>query len=151
MLLVLGLSVAVLLWLGVMQGIVWSYNRQASVAAVAGHLVEDRYQHIALTDVIRYHTAGWTATFFVLFVLLELAAFPLWQLLGFSGVLALVYGNAAITRGESEWMGKNDSSAVTLFGRRRDALWYRLLMVAEWAAYLALIVLTAHLVVSVFA
>jgi hypothetical protein len=142
---VLGLIVAIAIWVGAMRVLMWSMNKQVSVVIGSGLPVEDRYRHITLRRVASYHTLGWTVAILVFFVLLELTAFPLWQMLGFAGLLALVYGTSAVARGESEWIGKDDPERVALFGRLRDAVWYRVLMVIEWAAYLASIVFMADL------
>ncbi|HEX5984854.1 MAG TPA: hypothetical protein VFY69_11665 [Solirubrobacterales bacterium] len=148
MLIIAGLLISILSWIGVVRLIVWSYNRQAAALVVSDHSLDGQFQPLAMKDVMTYHTVGWTVAIFVFFVLLEMASFPLWQLLGFAGVLALVYGTSAISRGETEWVRKNNPAAAPLFGRRRDQVWYRVLMVAEWASYLAVIILTVHLLFS---
>jgi hypothetical protein len=148
---VLGLVAAIAIWAGTMRVLVWSMNKQVSVVLASGLPVEDRYRHITLRKVARYHPLGWTVAILVFFVLLKLAAFPLWQLLGYAGLLSLVYGTYAVARGESEWIGKDDPERVALFGPLRDALWYRVLMVMEWVAYLAAIVFSADLLVGLAA
>jgi hypothetical protein len=99
--------------------------------------------------VARRHTPGWTAAIFVFFVLLGLADFPLWQSLAFGGLLSLVYGTNEVAREENERV-ESEPKGVPLFGRLRDAAWYRLLAVAEWASYLASIVFGAYLLLSLF-
>lgn len=144
----LGLLIATGVWVGVLQLIAWTWNRHVLVMADSDIRVDKGDRHMTIDRVARYHSLGWTAAFLVFFALLELADFPLWQLLGFAGLLALVYGTSAIARGQNEWVGKDDPASVALFGQRRDAAWYRALMVTEWAAYLASIVLAAHLIMS---
>ncbi|HEU5062007.1 MAG TPA: hypothetical protein VFT79_02500 [Solirubrobacterales bacterium] len=146
-----GLLAALSMWLVAMGVIAWTWNRHVAVMTASGVEVDDRDRHISVERVARYHTLGWTVVLFIFFVLLDLAAFPLWQRLGFSGLLALVYGGHAISRGEGEWVGRDDPGAFALFGRFRDALWYRVLMVTDWAAYLATIVFGADLAVELIA
>lgn len=145
----LGLAIAVMVWILAIRAIAWSFDRQVAAVAAAGLPVEDRFRRISMKEVARYHTLGWTAAIFIFFVLLELAAFPLWQLLGFAGLLSLVYGTSAVARGESEWIGKDDAENVAVFGPVKDAIWYRMLMIIEWAAYLVSIVFGANLLSGV--
>jgi len=151
MALALGILLSVTIWVGVMQIIAWTWNQHVSKLAASGQRVDARDRHMSISRVAHYHTVGWTFAIFLFFVLLDLADFPLWQMLGFAGLLALVYGTGAITRGEGEWVGKDDPQGKALFGRRRDALWYRVLMVADWAAYLACIVFGAALTMEALA
>lgn len=143
MLSAIGLFIAITIWIGVLHLIACTWNRHVLAMVNSGVEVVEGDRRMTIDRVARYHTLGWTVAIFVFFVLLELADFPLWQLLGFAGLLSLVYGMSAVSRGESEWIGRDDPAAVALFGHRRDAIWYRMLMILDWAAYLAAIVFAA--------
>jgi hypothetical protein len=145
---VVGLLLALGAWLLVMQIIVWTWNQHVAIMVAAGAEIDDRDRRMRIRRVARRHTLGWTSVFFVFFVLLLVADFPLWQVLAFSFLLAFVYGANAIARGESEWVGRENPRDLALFGPRRDALLYRMLAVADWAAYLAGIAFAADVLFS---
>lgn len=56
----LGLVIAVVAWLLAIRAIAWSFNRQVAAVVTAGLPVEDRFRHISMKDVARYHSLGWT-------------------------------------------------------------------------------------------
>jgi hypothetical protein len=143
---VIWLVLAILLWIGILHGIAWTWNRHVAVMLSSGIQVDTSDQHMTIWRVASYHTVDWTVTFFILFLILELATFPLWQILGLAGLLSLYFGTAAVAKGENEWIGRDGPGAVSLFGRLRDAIWYRTLMVLEWFTHLAVLVLVANLI-----
>jgi hypothetical protein len=146
----IGLLIALVAWMVVMRAIAWSWNKHASVIADGGLHVAESDQHMTVARIARRHTVGWTLALLGFFVLLGLAEFPLWQQLALAGILAVVYGTSSIKRGESEWAGKDEPDRVALFGRIRDAIWYRVLAASEWAAYLVGLVFVGSLLVSIF-
>jgi hypothetical protein len=146
----LGLLIAIVAWVGVAHVAVWSWNRHVAVLVASGLQVDDADTPLGVGRLARRHTPGWTAAILVFFLLLGLADFPLWQSLGFAGLLSLVYGTNEVAREESE-RDESEPKGVPLFGRLRDAAWYRLLAVAEWASYLASIVFGAYLLLELVA
>lgn len=146
----IALLIALVAWMAVMRTIAWSWNKHASVIADGGLHVAESDQRMTMARIARRHTVGWTLTLFGFFVLLGLAEFPLWQQLALAGILAVIYGTSSIKRGESEWAGRDEPDRMALFGRVRDAIWYRALAASEWAAYLVALVFVGNLLVGVF-
>jgi hypothetical protein len=145
----IGLLVAALAaWVGVLCGIVWTWNRHVAVMADSGQHFSEADRRIDVGRVIRRHTLGWTLFYAGFFALMDLASFPLWQRLGFAVVLAVVYGTTSMRREEEEWIEAESAARPALFGRVRDAIWYRVLAVGEWAAYLGSTALAADLLVG---
>lgn len=144
----LGLLLAILFWIGILWGIAWTWNRHVEVLLASGVQVDEADQHMTIKRVARYHTVGLAITFFIFFLVLGLATFPLWQLLGIAGCLSLYFGPSAVARSEDEWTSRHDPGDLALLGRQSDAIWYRVLMVLEWAFYLGIIVLAAYLLVE---
>jgi len=146
MLVIGGLLIALVLWIGAMSGIVWSWNRHVPLVMAAGFEVEEKNQHIDLARVARRHTLGWTAFFAGIFLVLALWNFPLGQRVLFAVVLSAIYGLSRIKRGEATRLGKDEPSRVAMFGVARDRLWYRVLATGDWAGYLVGIVFATELV-----
>jgi hypothetical protein len=139
---------ALILWVGAMGAIVWSWNRHVPIVISAGFDVRPNLQHIGLVDVLRRHTAGWTFFFVLWFFVLGISDFPLWQQLGIAALLAVVYGLSRIRRGEENRIGGNEPERVAMFGEVRDKVWYRALAIAEWAGYLSVIALATTLILK---
>lgn len=144
------LAVALAAWAGFLCCVVWTWNRQVAVMAESGLYVREADRRIDMVRAVRRHTLGWTLFFAGCFVLMDLASFPLWQRLGFVTVLAVAYGTTSIRRDEEDWIRETNLARPALFGRARDAAWYRVLAVGEWAAYLSSLALVADLLVGVF-
>jgi hypothetical protein len=139
---------ALVLWMGAMRAIVWSWNRHVPIVISAGFDVRPNLQRIGLVDVLRRHTVGWTFFFILWFVVLGISDFPLWQQLVIAALLAVAYGLSRIRRGEENRIGGTEPGRVAMFGEVRDKVWYRVLAIAEWAGYLSVIALTTTLILE---
>lgn len=149
LILILGLLLAVVGWIGVLVVIARTTVRHADLGVKAGASITESDRNVTPRRVARRHTPGWTIAFFIFFLLLQLVAFPFWQLVAFICVLSVIYGLSAISSGETAWIGRKDRGAIVLFGRLGDAVWYRALAVADWLLYLAIIVLSSALFAEV--
>lgn len=149
MLSIVGLALAFSLWIGAMEGIVWSRHRSVPIIMAAGFDVKKRDQRISIARVARRHTLGWTAFFVMFFLILALTSFPLWQRLGFAAILSIIYGLSGVSRGEKHTIGNDEPHRVAMFGPVRDRIWYRILAIAEWVGYLGSLVFATQLVFQV--
>jgi hypothetical protein len=91
MLAVADLFIALLVWVGVMWVITWSWDRHVQVYLAAGVVVPED-QRSTIKRRAQRHTLGWTAFFVGFFLVLALSDFPLWQRLGIAAVLSIYYG-----------------------------------------------------------
>lgn len=131
-----------------MKGFTWTWERNAELMLSKDLPISESDRHLSIRQVAGRHTVGWTLAILGFFVLLDIASFTLGQRLAFAGLLSLIYGSTSVKRDEDAWH-KNGFDRVTLFGPIKDAAWYRVLAIGEWAAYLVMLVVAASLSVQV--
>lgn len=137
---------SLLLWFAAMQAITWSWGHRLDAATQRGISIDSpALGSISVTKLIRGHTIGWTIGFLVLFTILAITDFPLWQRLGIAGVLSLIYG--------SMWFSQSEpggaAEAEPLIRRVGSNTWYWLLAVTEWLGYLGLLCFITDLFINV--
>lgn len=106
---------SVLIWLGVTILIAWTWKRHIALMVGSGVQIDAKDQQMSSARIPKRHMVGWSAAFFAVFLLLELADVPLWWLLLFCRLLAIVYGSSEIGRGEQERVAQSDAGELTLF------------------------------------
>lgn len=144
----LGLVALGLFWVGALCALTWSWDRYLHRASAAGVEISSKHRELKLSTVlwlnVRSHTVGWSAFYFVFFVLLGLAGFPVWQRLGIGCVLALYYGSLRASRETGQQPGQ-----PSLFSPRVDRVWYFTILSAEWLGYFGVLVFAGQILVEV--
>jgi hypothetical protein len=142
----LGLVLSIVIWWAMMQAIVWSWTRRVSVAASRNVDVDSLdLRPITVAAIARRHPLGWTVALAVFFTILAISNFPLWQRLGLTGVLAIIYGSTWLAKSEPGEQAESEG-----FARKVGSnLWYWVLAVGEWVGYFGAIVFATELLVQV--
>lgn len=138
-----GLLFSLALYLAAIYGLVWSASRRVRYLEAQGVSTDDRWKFPSAREILIRHSGEWLLGFFVFFLLLGLADFPLWQRLGIGALAALYFGSIWFDQS-----GRNMDERVSAGRRLASNVWYWLLAVADWLGFMWLLGFASALVLE---
>jgi hypothetical protein len=129
--LVVGFLASAILYIAAIYGFVWAGTRRMGWGARQGVALSPEPQLPSAAEIWKRHSVEMTVLYGVLFAVLALVDFTIWQRLGFAALSALVFG--------SLWVANSSISdglpGVSSVRRSVSTLGYWCLAVADWFGY----------------
>jgi hypothetical protein len=138
-----GLLASAALYLLAIYGILWSSLRRTKVAADRGIEVDAPQGFPSVMAIVRRHSVEWAVGFLLVFIILSIADFSLWEQWGIAVVLAIVFGSMWLS--QSEPGGTAEETPFLL--RVGSSIWYWSLAVGDWLGFLGILCFASAILV----
>lgn len=141
-----GFVASVILYLAAIYSFVWTGTRRMEWGARHGVALSPEPKVPSVVEIWNRHSVEMTVIYGVLFVVLALIDFTIWQRLGFAALSAVVFG--------SLWVANSSISeglpGVSSTRKSASSLGYWCLAVADWFGYLGVLCFGTAIIVEVF-
>jgi len=142
---IVGLIASALLYLAAVYAFVWTGERRMRWGAQHGITLAPEPQFPSAAELWKRHSVEMTVIYLVVFVVLTLMDFTIWERLGFAALGALVFGSVWFANSPRD-LGLPGSSSIA---RVTSKFGYWCLAVLDWFGYMSLLCFCAAVLMAI--